>query len=130
MVIVFCPQAAELSIKFLSGERAVEVVQVVGPRLAQRRKYNDVREGRTGRHSPAVPFFGALPQIYYVAAQAAELYLNLDLVKEAIDVFMEGDEWNKAKRVAKEQDPRHTHAHTHRRTMTKLQVFAIAFLFI
>lgn len=41
---VFCLQAAELSIKFLSGERAVEVVQVVGPRLAQRRKYNDVRE--------------------------------------------------------------------------------------
>lgn len=72
-------KAAELSIKFLSGERAVEVVQVVGPRLAQRRKCND----------------------------AAELYLNVDLVKEAIDVFMEGDEWNKAKRVAKEQDPRY-----------------------
>lgn len=72
-------KAAELSIKFLSAERAVEVVQVVGPRLAQRRKYND----------------------------AAELYLNVDLVKEAIDVFMEGDEWNKAKRVAKEQDPRY-----------------------
>lgn len=38
--------------------------------------------------------------------QAAELYLNLDLVKEAIDAFIEGEEWNKAKRVAKELDPR------------------------
>lgn len=38
--------------------------------------------------------------------KAAELYLNLDLVKEAIDAFIEGEEWNKAKRVAKELDPR------------------------
>lgn len=38
--------------------------------------------------------------------QAAELYLTLDLIKEAIDAFMEGEEWNKAKRVAKELDPR------------------------
>lgn len=48
-----------------------------------------------------------------VVTQAAELYLNMDLVKEAIDVFIEGEEWNKAKRVAKEQDPRYTHTHTH-----------------
>jgi len=38
--------------------------------------------------------------------QAAELYLNLDLIKNAIDAFIEGEEWNKAKRVAKELDPR------------------------
>ena len=38
--------------------------------------------------------------------QAAELYLNVELVKEAIDVFIEGEEWNKAKRVAKELEPR------------------------
>lgn len=42
----------------------------------------------------------------YFPVQAAELYLNLDLVKEAIDAFIEGEEWNKAKRVAKELDPR------------------------
>lgn len=42
----------------------------------------------------------------YPTVQAAELYLNLDLVKEAIDAFIEGEEWNKAKRVAKELDPR------------------------
>ncbi|KAM9339048.1 intraflagellar transport protein 172 homolog [Symphorus nematophorus] len=72
-------KAAELSIKFLGGDRAVEVIQVVGPRLTQLRNYN----------------------------AAAELYLNLDLIKEAIDVFIEGEEWNKAKRVAKELEPRY-----------------------
>lgn len=44
-------------------------------------------------------------QMFYFP-QAAELYLNLDLIKEAIDAFIEGEEWNKAKRVAKELDPR------------------------
>uniref|UniRef100_A0A3B4XDD0 Intraflagellar transport 172 n=1 Tax=Seriola lalandi dorsalis TaxID=1841481 RepID=A0A3B4XDD0_SERLL len=72
-------KAAELSIKFLSGDRAIEVVQVVGPRLTHLRKYN----------------------------AAAELYLNMDLIKDAIDVFIEGEEWNKAKRVAKELEPRY-----------------------
>uniref|UniRef100_A0A3Q3IYM6 Intraflagellar transport protein 172 homolog n=1 Tax=Monopterus albus TaxID=43700 RepID=A0A3Q3IYM6_MONAL len=70
-------KAAELSIKFLSGDRALEVIQLVGPRLTHLRKYN----------------------------AAAELYLNMDLIKEAIDVFIEGEEWNKAKRVAKELEP-------------------------
>ncbi|XP_013856092.1 intraflagellar transport protein 172 homolog, partial [Austrofundulus limnaeus] len=72
-------KAAELSIKFLSADQAVEVVQMVGPRFAQRRKFDT----------------------------AAELYLNLDLIKEAIDVFIQGEEWNKAKRVAKEMEPRY-----------------------
>uniref|UniRef100_A0A3P8XGI6 IF140/IFT172/WDR19 TPR domain-containing protein n=1 Tax=Esox lucius TaxID=8010 RepID=A0A3P8XGI6_ESOLU len=71
-------KAAELAIKFLTQERAVDVIQTVGPRLTQLRKYS----------------------------AAAELYLNLDLIKEAIDAFIEGEEWNKAKRVAKELDPR------------------------
>lgn len=46
------------------------------------------------------------PPVSDFPPQAAELYLNLDLVKEAIDAFIEGEEWNKAKRVAKELDPR------------------------
>ncbi|XP_016392956.1 intraflagellar transport protein 172 homolog [Sinocyclocheilus rhinocerous] len=71
-------KAAELAIKFLSHDMAVDISQVVGPRLIQLRKYNE----------------------------AAELYLNLDLIKNAIDAFIEGEEWNKAKRVAKELDPR------------------------
>ncbi|XP_076128236.1 intraflagellar transport protein 172 homolog [Alosa pseudoharengus] len=71
-------KAAELAIKFLGQDRSVEVVQAVGPRLVQMRKYN----------------------------AAAELYLNLDLIKGAVDAFIAGEEWNKAKRVAKELDPR------------------------
>uniref|UniRef100_A0A3Q2XZS2 Intraflagellar transport protein 172 homolog n=1 Tax=Hippocampus comes TaxID=109280 RepID=A0A3Q2XZS2_HIPCM len=72
-------KAAELSIKFLGEERAVKVVQVVGPRLAQLRKYNT----------------------------AAEQYLHVGQIKDAIDVLMEGEEWSKAKRVAKELEPRY-----------------------
>uniref|UniRef100_A0A2K5WX28 Intraflagellar transport 172 n=1 Tax=Macaca fascicularis TaxID=9541 RepID=A0A2K5WX28_MACFA len=72
-------KAAELSIKFLPPQRNMEVVLAVGPQLIG-----------IGKHSAA-----------------AELYLNLDLVKEAIDAFIEGEEWNKAKRVAKELDPRY-----------------------
>uniref|UniRef100_A0A4W5PBH1 Uncharacterized protein n=1 Tax=Hucho hucho TaxID=62062 RepID=A0A4W5PBH1_9TELE len=52
-----------------AAEKAVDVIHAVGPRLTQLRKYSD----------------------------AAELYLSLDLIKEAIDAFIEGEEWNKAK---------------------------------
>ena len=31
----------------------------------------------------------------------------MDLVKEAIDALMAGEEWNKAKKVAKELEPRY-----------------------
>ncbi|MBN3325630.1 IF172 protein, partial [Atractosteus spatula] len=72
-------KAAELAIKFLTQEKAMDVIHMVGPRLVQIRKYS----------------------------AAAELYLNMDLIKEAIDAFIEGEEWNKAKRVAKELDPRY-----------------------
>uniref|UniRef100_A0A7N5KMR4 Intraflagellar transport protein 172 homolog n=1 Tax=Ailuropoda melanoleuca TaxID=9646 RepID=A0A7N5KMR4_AILME len=72
-------KAAELAIKFLPPQRSLEVVRAVGPQLIGIGKHN----------------------------AAAELYLNLDLVKEAIDAFIEGEEWNKAKRVAKELDPRY-----------------------
>ncbi|KAJ7341442.1 hypothetical protein JRQ81_005540 [Phrynocephalus forsythii] len=74
-----CMKAAELAIKFLGQPRSTEVMRIVGPRLVGIGKFN----------------------------VAAELYLNLDLIKEAIDAFMEGEEWNKAKRVAKELDPRY-----------------------
>ncbi|XP_039387206.1 intraflagellar transport protein 172 homolog isoform X2 [Mauremys reevesii] len=71
-------KAAELAIKFLGQPRSVEVTRLVGPQLVAMKKYS----------------------------VAAELYLNLDLIREAIDAFIEGEEWNKAKRVAKELDPR------------------------
>ena len=31
----------------------------------------------------------------------------MDMVKEAIDALMQGGEWNKAKKVAKELEPRY-----------------------
>lgn len=37
-------QAADLSIKFLSRDQAVEVVRVVAPRMAARRKHGDVSD--------------------------------------------------------------------------------------
>ncbi|XP_078397553.1 intraflagellar transport protein 172 homolog isoform X1 [Cetorhinus maximus] len=72
-------KAAELSIKFLNQDKTLEVIQTLGPRLIEIQKYS----------------------------AAAELYLNIDLIKEAIDCFIGGEEWNKAKRVAKELDPRY-----------------------
>ncbi|XP_025050082.1 intraflagellar transport protein 172 homolog [Alligator sinensis] len=71
-------KAAELAIKFLGQPHSMEVTRAVGPQLVAMRKFS----------------------------AAAELYLNLDLIREAIDAFIEGEEWNKAKRVAKELDPR------------------------
>ncbi|XP_040282805.1 intraflagellar transport protein 172 homolog [Bufo bufo] len=72
-------KAAELSIKFLVPSRSLEVIHLVGPKLMSAGKHN----------------------------AAAELYLNMDLIKEAIDAFIDGEEWNKAKRVAKELDSRY-----------------------
>ena len=40
-------------------------------------------------------------------SQAAEMYLRIDMIKEAIDAFIAGEEWNKAKKVAKELEPRY-----------------------
>jgi intraflagellar transport protein 172 len=34
------------------------------------------------------------------------VYLGVDMIKEAIDTFIHAEEWNKAKRVAKELEPR------------------------
>ncbi|KAE8605809.1 hypothetical protein XENTR_v10015326 [Xenopus tropicalis] len=72
-------KAGEIAIKFLPPVKRLEVVRTVGPQLVS-----------VSKHSAA-----------------AELYLNMDLIKEAIDAFIEGEEWNKAKRVAKELDPRY-----------------------
>lgn len=35
----------------------------------------------------------------------------MDLIKEAIDVFIDSEEWSKAKRVAKELEPRLARSH-------------------
>ncbi|XP_039425678.1 intraflagellar transport protein 172 homolog isoform X3 [Corvus cornix cornix] len=71
-------KAAELATKFLDQSRSMEVTRTVAPQLVAMKKYS----------------------------MAAELYLNLDLIQEAIDAFIEGEEWSKAKHMAKEFDPR------------------------
>ncbi|KAK3595246.1 hypothetical protein CHS0354_010853 [Potamilus streckersoni] len=71
-------KAGDLAVKFLGQEKATAVAEIVGPRLVELRRYN----------------------------QAAELYLKVDLVKEAVDAFITGDEWSKARKVAKEMEPK------------------------
>ncbi|RLV86206.1 hypothetical protein DV515_00015928 [Chloebia gouldiae] len=71
-------KAAELAVKFLDQSQSTEVTRTVAPQLVAMKKYS----------------------------MAAELYLNLDLIQEAIDAFIEGEEWSKAKHTAKEFDPR------------------------
>lgn len=53
--------------------------------------------------------FGKTPTgiIWVLFDQAAEMYLQVDMIKEAIDTLMDGKEWNKAKKVAKELEPRY-----------------------
>lgn len=36
---------------------------------------------------------------------AAQTYLAVDLIREAIDTFIMAEEWNKAKKVARELEP-------------------------
>ena len=71
-------KAAELAIKFLESDKAEEIATVAGPRLVEIGKYN----------------------------AAAQLYLGVEMVREAIDAFISGEEWAKAKKVAKELEPR------------------------
>ncbi|XP_077032492.1 intraflagellar transport protein 172 homolog isoform X1 [Agelaius phoeniceus] len=71
-------KAAELAVKFLDQSQSMEVTRTVAPQLVAMKKYS----------------------------MAAELYLNLDLIREAIDALIEGEEWSKAKHTAKEFDPR------------------------
>ena len=37
---------------------------------------------------------------------AAQLYMGVEMIKEAIDAFISAQEWGKAKKVAKELEPR------------------------
>lgn len=69
-------RAAEICNQFLEGEDAQEVAHELGPRLIQ------------------------INQI----GPAAQLYLAAELPKEAVDVFIRTENWNKARRLAKEID--------------------------
>ncbi|XP_046993145.1 intraflagellar transport protein 172 homolog [Schistocerca americana] len=70
-------KAADLTNRFLEEKQAVEVAKILGPKLVQAQQYN----------------------------LAAQLYLNVDMIKEAIDTFISAEEWSKAKKIAKELEP-------------------------
>lgn len=44
---------------------------------------------------------------FFFFFQAGELYLGVEMVKEAIDVYIQGELWPKAKRCAAEMAPKY-----------------------
>lgn len=71
-------KATDLAQKFLGAEKAVRVVQRVCPVLVKANR----------------------------CSAAAELYLTVEKYQDAIDAYIAGEEWNKAKSVAKNYEPR------------------------
>ena len=70
-------RAADMVNKFLFGQEALDIIKVLSPRLVE-----------IGEHGVA-----------------AQLYISMDMMKEAIDTFISAEEWNKARKVAKELEP-------------------------
>ncbi|CAH8497562.1 unnamed protein product [Dicrocoelium dendriticum] len=70
--------AANLAVKFLPSESAAKVAELVASRLASIKSYS----------------------------LAGELLLSVDKVQKAVDAFIAGEEWSKARRVARELEPR------------------------
>ena len=70
-------KASNIARKFLSESKAQHVIRTIGPRLVQLGQPN----------------------------QAAEQYLSVDLHREAVEAFMAGRQWEKAKKLAMEVDP-------------------------
>ena len=68
----------EIARKFLGGDIGVTAVEKLGPRLVE-----------IGRFT-----------------EAAEAYVQADLIKQAIDALIQGEEWNKAKKIARDIEPR------------------------
>ncbi|XP_029847708.3 intraflagellar transport protein 172 homolog [Ixodes scapularis] len=71
-------KAADLALKFLDEQRADKVIKNAARMLLEIRKHSS----------------------------AAQLFLSIDLVQDAVDTLVAGEEWSKAKKVAKEFDPR------------------------
>ncbi|CAH1397619.1 unnamed protein product [Nezara viridula] len=72
-------EAARITNNYLDGEEAVEIVKVLGARLIEVKQYNI----------------------------AAQLYIGVDMIKEAVDTFIAIEEWQKALKVARELEPKY-----------------------
>ncbi|KAJ8919865.1 hypothetical protein NQ315_006394 [Exocentrus adspersus] len=70
-------RAADMVNKFLFGQEALDVIKILSPRLIEVAEYG----------------------------VAAQLYVSVELMKEAIDTFIAAEEWGKARKVAKELEP-------------------------
>ncbi|CAG9768133.1 unnamed protein product [Ceutorhynchus assimilis] len=70
-------RAADMVNKFLFGQEALDIIKVLSPRLIDINEY----------------------------AVAAQLYISMELMKEAIDTFIVAEDWTKARKVAKELEP-------------------------
>ncbi|XP_039285389.1 intraflagellar transport protein 172 homolog [Nilaparvata lugens] len=76
-IIKALTEAANIITKYLDNEEAYNLAKIVGPRLVEVKQYN----------------------------LAAQVYLAVDMIKEAIDTFILADEWSKAKKIAHELEP-------------------------
>ncbi|XP_073968518.1 intraflagellar transport protein Oseg2 isoform X1 [Rhodnius prolixus] len=72
-------EAARVTNNYLDGEEAVEAVKELGNRLIEVKQHN----------------------------MAAQLYLGVDMIKEAIDALIAIEEWQKALKIARELEPRY-----------------------
>lgn len=71
-------RAAEICNQFLEGKDSAEIARHLAPRLITLNKIT----------------------------QAAQLYLAAEMPREAVDIFIHSENWNKARRLAKEIDPK------------------------
>ncbi|KAL0271339.1 UNVERIFIED_CONTAM: hypothetical protein PYX00_008457 [Menopon gallinae] len=70
-------KAADLTAKFVDSDEAIVISRTLGPKLVELRQYGT----------------------------AAQLYLSCDLVKEAIDAFINGEDWAGARKTARDLKP-------------------------
>lgn len=77
-------QALDLAVKFVP-ERVADVAVLVSDRLAHMGRY----------------------------IQAGELLRSVDMMKEALDMYMAGEAWEKARETARNVAPRYGHTYLH-----------------
>ncbi|VDN09766.1 unnamed protein product [Dibothriocephalus latus] len=70
--------AVNLATKFLAPDNAVKVTELVASRLTRLQRYST----------------------------AGDLLVSIDKVQDAVDVFIAGEEWTKARKIAKDLEPR------------------------
>uniref|UniRef100_A0A1B6D0F4 Intraflagellar transport protein 172 homolog n=1 Tax=Clastoptera arizonana TaxID=38151 RepID=A0A1B6D0F4_9HEMI len=70
-------EAARITNKYMEGEEGFKIAKILGPRLIEVKQHN----------------------------LAAQTFLAVDMIKEAVDTFIISEEWSKAKKVAREFEP-------------------------